>query len=399
MFFRRKNADGFDWHKYVRTTIKLRREQRRAKLEEIGRVAAVQVKAAGDAAVHGVVGAAETGWRATASAWRKTIAQPAVAVPIALCGGVALLSGIYRWFAIAPDGQALLPLGLGLAVLLLIAPLALPRAGAAGLRLPGISAAQLPANAVPLAAIAALALVLGWFAWGQAIPGLPGQNAGANVGATPATAGSVANVLEGRATALSGEMIRLQGRLLHLSGIEAPDQQQTCTKASKQAWRCGEVALAALERLARSKSFRCVTQGGPDALGRTEASCTVDGRDVAGELVKDGHVFSAATFFGGYANLESAARRAGSGLWSGDAERPADYRAKLWASAKVAAPDGCPIKGHVSSSRKTYLMPWSAGYADATVRTNRGERWFCDEAEAQNAGFTLAGGDRKSSSR
>ena len=91
MFFRRKNADGFDWHKYVRTTIKLRREQRRAKLEEIGRVAAVQVKAAGDAAVHGVVGAAETGWRATASAWRKTIAQPAVAVPIALCGGVKFL--------------------------------------------------------------------------------------------------------------------------------------------------------------------------------------------------------------------------------------------------------------------------------------------------------------------
>ena len=45
--FGRKNRDGFDWHKYVRTTIKLRRDQRRARIEEIGRVAAGHARAAG----------------------------------------------------------------------------------------------------------------------------------------------------------------------------------------------------------------------------------------------------------------------------------------------------------------------------------------------------------------
>ena len=50
MIFRRKKADGFDWHHYVRTTLLLRRQQRRARLDEIGRAAASQAQAAAKAA-------------------------------------------------------------------------------------------------------------------------------------------------------------------------------------------------------------------------------------------------------------------------------------------------------------------------------------------------------------
>lgn len=395
MFFRRKNADGFDWHKYVRTTVLLRRQQRRARLEEIGKVAADQVKAAGDAAVHGVVGAAQQGKRASLAAWQQTIAKPAVAFPLTLCGVVALISGLYRWIAIAHDGQALLPLALGVVVLLLVAPLAIANIKGASFSLPWLQSVALSPNTLSVLAIVATALALGWYAWGGTSPDL----GVASAVRTGSTVDGDANVLEGRATALSGEMIRLQGRLLHLSGIEAPDQLQTCQRASRQPWKCGEAALAALEKLTRSKSFRCVTQGGPDLIGRTEASCTVDGRDVAGELVKEGHVFSSATYFGGYASLEAAARRAGSGVWAGEAERPADFRAKLWASAKASAPDGCPVKGRLSSGRKTYFMPWSQGYAEATVRTSRGDRWFCDEAEARNAGFKAADDIRRGATK
>ena len=385
-FFRRKKTDGFDWHKHVRTTIKLRRDQRRAKIEEIGRGAANQAKAAGDAAVQGAAYAASTGWRATATAWRKTIAQPSVSLPIALCGAVAVVSGAYRWHAVARDRDALLPLGLGLLLLVLVAPLAISGFKPGALRSSNIKNLKIPTGFLPFAAIGTLALALGWYAWGNALSGLNPSGA-----VSPATApGNQASVLEGRATVLSGEMIRLQNRLLHLSGIEAPDRQQTCMRATKQSWRCGEVATAALERLARAKTFRCVTEGGPDANGRTPANCTVDGRDVASELVKDGHVFSAATFFGGYAAQESEAKRSGAGLWSGEAERPADFRAKMWETAKATAPGGCPIKGQVSGSRKTYLLPWAAEYARANVRTGRGERWFCNEAEAVAAGFTPA---------
>jgi len=397
MKFWRKKAEGFDWHNYVRTTIKLRREQRRAKIEEIGRVAVDQAKAAGDAAVQGAALAASTGWRATATAWRNTVAQPQVALPILLCGAMALLSGCYRWFAVAADRDAVLPMALGVVLLLSIAPLLFGRYGIGTWRMPALNIGSLPASTLPAAAVVALVMGLGWLAWGHAIPG--GGPVAKSTPSSVAATGSNAT-LEGRATVLSGEMINLQGRLLHLSGIEAPDRQQTCTRGSQETWRCGEAALAALQRLARSKTFRCVTEGGPDAMGRTEAKCTVDGRDVAGELVKDGHVFSAATYFGGYSALESEARRSKSGVWSGEADRPADFRAKRWDAAKAAAPGGCPIKGQVSGNRKTYLMPWASDYASANIRTSRGERWFCDEAEATAAGFrpsraaSRASGDR-----
>ena len=342
MNFWRKKSDGFDWHHYVRTTILLRRQQRRARVDQIGRAAAdhaqAAAKAAGGAAAHGVANAAATGWRATSAAWRATIAVTAS----------AFTSSAYR-------------------------------------TLSGNIAALVSPRLVQVSAVAVTAMALGWFAWGQSGPG--GM---AIVTGSLATKGKDIGVLEGRATALSGEMIRLNGRLLHLSGIEAPDGRQKCTRANTKTWQCGEAALAALGRLTRAALFRCMMDGGPDAAGRIEANCTVDGRDVAAELVKDGHVFSAATYFGGYAALESQARRLGNGVWSGTAERPTDYRAKLWSAAKSSAPDGCPIKGQIDGSRKTYLLPWSARYDNAVVRTNRGERWFCDEASAQAAGFRAA---------
>jgi hypothetical protein len=46
MFGRRKTSDGFEWHKYVRTTIKLRREERRQRIQEARRAAVHQAGAA-----------------------------------------------------------------------------------------------------------------------------------------------------------------------------------------------------------------------------------------------------------------------------------------------------------------------------------------------------------------
>ncbi len=417
MFFRRKKSQGFDWHTYVRTTIKLRRDQRRAKIEEIGRVAANQAKAAGGAAVQGVVQVADSGWRASISAWRATIAQPAVALPVTLCGLAATASGAYRWLSSnGADHDALLPLTIGIVLLVAVAPLALAPVlqrrstrparpegqmpTGLGARLNAILAARVAASAtsglLPSAAVGAVVLGLGWFAWGGALPGIP---AAASLPQTLTSKLGSSEVLEGRATVLSGEMVRLQGRLLHLAGIEAPDRQQTCIRTTKQTWKCGEAAQKALERLARAEAFRCVTQGGPDAQGRIAANCTVDGRDVSAELVKDGHVFAAASYFGGYGAQERDAKRASAGLWSGEAVRPSDFRSKSWDAAKAAAPNGCPIKGQVSSGRKIYLVPWAPDYASANVRTERGERWFCDEAEAVTAGFKPSQTSRQATAR
>ena len=386
MLFKRKKVDGFDWHEYVRTTIQLRRGQRRAKLEAIGGAVVGRSRFLTGWIFTGIGRSVCASWVAMVSLWRRTIAQPAAAFPILLVGAMMVFSGSYRWFQVARDLQAIVPLALGSILLALVAPLALGWLRLSALKPWPPMPARLVQAALAATAVCVVVLGLGWFAWGRLAPsGALGEaEAAASSSAAPS------GVIEGRAIALSGEMIRLQGQLLHLSGIEAPDQQQTCASADSQPWRCGEAALAALQRLAHSKKFRCLTRGLPDAAGRIEANCTVDGHDVAGALVKDGHVFSTASYFGGYAALEAEARRAGLGLWSGDADRPAEYRAKLWDAAKAGAPGGCPIKGKISGRRKTYLMPWNARYATTQVHPARGEQWFCDEDEAKAAGFRPA---------
>ena len=60
------------------------------------------------------------------------------------------------------------------------------------------------------------------------------------------------------------------------------------------------------------------------------------------------------------------------------------------ASAAAQAPPArpCTIKGNISSSGERIYHPPGCRYYNATViDTNRGERWFCTEAEALAAGW------------
>ena len=53
----------------------------------------------------------------------------------------------------------------------------------------------------------------------------------------------------------------------------------------------------------------------------------------------------------------------------------------------------CDIKGNVSydSGKHIYHMPGQEDYEDTKISTDRGERWFCSEAEARAAGWQKAG--------
>src|SRR5262245_3487933 len=54
MFAWRKKSDGgFEWHEYIRTTVKLRRAARRQRVRDAGRAAGQQMHAAGAALVAG----------------------------------------------------------------------------------------------------------------------------------------------------------------------------------------------------------------------------------------------------------------------------------------------------------------------------------------------------------
>jgi endonuclease YncB( thermonuclease family) len=417
MFGWRRKPEGFDWNKYVKTTILVRRQARRDKFDQARDAAAEQVQAAGHAAVRGAkaagvaakdgvvkgsgmalkggvagvrqaVNAAGRGLDPVGQGIAKgarplmlTLQRSAVATPLALCGLIALAAGIYRWYKFGLDVEAIAPLVIGVALSMAALPSILPRFG--------ISIPMQPklGRGVAIASLAIAALAGGTYA---AMRGMPSMKSVPTLGslANFKLPGLSAKPIEGRAAAVAGDVLRLDNKLIRLAGIEAPDRQQSCTRQpGNKKWRCGEQAQAALDKLLRGKPVSCLPAGTDDA-DRITAKCSVDGRDLAADLVTEGHAFAASSLFGGYAFLEADAKQKKAGVWAGDAERPEAYREKLWDAAKKTAPDGCPIKGRVNTSgAKVYVLPWSGDYASASVRTTKGERWFCSEREAVAAGW------------
>lgn len=62
---------------------------------------------------------------------------------------------------------------------------------------------------------------------------------------------------------------------------------------------------------------------------------------------------------------------------------------KRWERAAAASPrPGCPIKGNINrDGERIYHTPWSPWYERVQIDESQGERWFCDEAEAEAAGW------------
>jgi endonuclease YncB( thermonuclease family) len=416
MFGWRKKNDGFDWHAYVRTTIKVRREARRERIDAArqaalekahaaGQAVADGGKAAGKAAVLGAHQGAVQGVKGVSWFWTNItrafrvafgplgewlMAKTSNAVsklkvwefagPVALIGVIALASGGYRWTTNGFTTETLVPLGIGLALLILSIP-----------ALFGGSVFKLPKSIarpkLALAAAGVVALGAGAYAVQRAGgPAVPSLGSLSKITLLPATTPPV----EGRASVVSADTLRVNNTAYRLSGIEAPDKNQSCTKPGNRRWRCGEAALSALEKTAKGKTVKCSPSGSADASGRITATCTLDGKDIAADLVRAGHVFSASSVFGGYASQEAEAKRANAGIWNGESERPQAYRSKLWDDAKKSAPDGCPIKAVSSGSGKVYFVPWASDYKSTNVRTSKGERWFCSETDATAAGYKAA---------
>jgi endonuclease YncB( thermonuclease family) len=397
MFTWRKKSDGFEWHEYIRTTIKVRRDARRQRVIDARRAAGQQMHAAGSALAAGsraAGGAMHQGVRAGAGAlglalqagWAfslhlvrsmvrriaDAVAPPLIGVPLGLVGAIALGAGIGRWRGLGPDREAVATLIVGATLMASL----LPVLG----RVVAWRPPTLPArDTAMLAGLAALVAGAAWLGNG----GLGRLAVLSNV---PLIGGGKS--LQGYAYAVGADTLRVGGTTLRLSGIDTPEGEQRCGKAGRS-WRCGAAAEIALSRLVNGQRVSCSLSGGDDA-GHALGRCTVGQKDVGAELVRQGHVFAEEGLLARYAAEEREARAGKAGMWSGDVERPAEYRAKLWEEAKRRAPEGCPIKGQVTGSARTYVLPWSPDYERARVQKARGERWFCSEQEAVAAGFRAA---------
>ena len=188
---------------------------------------------------------------------------------------------------------------------------------------------------------------------------------------------------------IDGDTIEVAGVTIRLFGIDAPEQDQTCTRDDGTAWPCGAWVTQQVSALYDGTTVICEPRD-TDRYGRTVARCLSAGQDIASTLVTAGLALAYRDYSWDYDLHEKRAQVAGAGLWSGDFQSPADWRAAQTTPAPEPAGGDCVIKGNISASGRIYHQPHNRDYADTSIDPARGERWFCTPAEAEAAGWRAA---------
>ena len=131
-------------------------------------------------------------------------------------------------------------------------------------------------------------------------------------------------IIAGPAKVIDGDTIKIAGRSIRLSGIDAPEIGQTCFKDDVE-WTCGPMAAVGLQSLIDGQEVRCEVSG-RDRYRRLLAVCEAEGRGNLNEMMV--RIGWALNYRGPYAEQEQQARKERIGLWVGRFTPPWKWREK-----------------------------------------------------------------------
>ncbi|MCR9137220.1 MAG: thermonuclease family protein [Alphaproteobacteria bacterium] len=184
---------------------------------------------------------------------------------------------------------------------------------------------------------------------------------------------------------VGGDALIVDGMTYRLYGIDTPEPGQKCDGKLRD-WTCGERAIDRLIELTDGRTVTCDHRG-TDELDRVLAVCHADGVELNATMVREGFAWAYVEHSTDYVDTEVDARVAEIGIWTAPTETAWDFRSRRWDEAAQDASDGCPIKGDISDNGRIYHAPWSPWYSRTTIVESKGERWFCSEREALDAGW------------
>jgi endonuclease YncB( thermonuclease family) len=200
---------------------------------------------------------------------------------------------------------------------------------------------------------------------------------------------AVAETITGPIRPMDGDTFEMAGvGVIRLADIDAPEMAQKCEGGPKHLRDCGMYVADVLAERIRGQTVECEVHA-IDEYQRRIASCTYAGEDLSTWLVSEGLALAFRRFSERLVPMEEEAKGAGRGLWQTTLEAPWDYRAHRWEVAAQQAPEGCAIKGNINrDGERIYHTPWGSQWYERTkITESKGERWFCDEAEALAAGW------------
>ena len=194
----------------------------------------------------------------------------------------------------------------------------------------------------------------------------------------------VSDEVSGSATIVDGDTLRIGSTTIRLYGMDAPETRQTCERAGNS-WPCGEESSRKLSQLVGEKMVLCY-EIDRDRYGRVVAICRVGDIELGAAMVLSGLALAYRQYWAEYVRHETAAKDAARGMWSGDFVAPWDWRR---GRRLITETNGdCLIKGNINpQNNRIYHAPGSSSYAATVINELNGERWFCSEEEAIEAGW------------
>jgi endonuclease YncB( thermonuclease family) len=188
---------------------------------------------------------------------------------------------------------------------------------------------------------------------------------------------------------IDGDTLDVGSTRVRLFGIDAPEQDQMCVTEQGAEWPCGAWVTAEVSQRYSGERARC-TAVDTDRYGRTVARCTVAGQDMGQEIVSAGLAFAYRRYSMDYDLDEKGAAVRDIGLHASRVQSPSQFR-QARTTSRMPRDRSCAIKGNISGKgARIYHVPGQQDYELTGIREEKGERWFCSEAEARAAGWRPA---------
>ncbi len=137
-----------------------------------------------------------------------------------------------------------------------------------------------------------------------------------------------AEPVRGHPRLVDGDSFFMGADEVRLVGIDAPEGRQTCTREGRS-WPCGEEARRQLSRLIAGRAIVCRAVE-RDQHGRLLGVCSAGEQELNREMVESGLALA----YGKYEKEQAAARSARRGLWSGEFQRPREWRRQRGSAAE-----------------------------------------------------------------
>jgi len=131
--------------------------------------------------------------------------------------------------------------------------------------------------------------------------------------------------IAGHASVNDGDGLYVNGEVIRLFGVDAPEVNQYCKRSDGTKFRCGQYATVALDRLVQGRWVVCEVKA-HDRYDRSISVCRADGKDLGKEMVAAGWAVAYRHYSDDYVATEQLAHRSKAGIWSSRFEMPWAWR-------------------------------------------------------------------------